>query len=134
MDSLGQDKAPWFWWGCGREQPVGWPLEKGQEKPLKRLTDWRGVEGRPTLLLSCWEGLKLQFTGWLLSWWLTEALKCFLLTHFLLILISSFRRAPTATFHDSKHNIVHVHFDATRGWLLTSGTDKVIKVGGRGWL
>lgn len=39
------------------------------------------------------------------------------------------RRAPTATFHDSKHNIVHVHFDATRGWLLTSGTDKVIKVG-----
>ena len=38
------------------------------------------------------------------------------------------RRAPTATFHDSKHNIVHVHFDATRGWLLTAGTDKVIKV------
>lgn len=45
--------------------------------------------------------------------------------------ISFFRRAPTATFHDSKHNIVHVHFDATRGWLLTSGTDKVIKVGAR---
>lgn len=45
--------------------------------------------------------------------------------------ISFFRRAPTATFHDSKHNIVHVHFDATRGWLLTSGTDKVIKVGVR---
>lgn len=22
-----------------------------------------------------------------------------------------------------------MHFDATRGWLLTSGTDKVIKVG-----
>lgn len=43
----------------------------------------------------------------------------------------SSRRAPTATFHDSKHNIVHVHFDATRGWLLTSGTDKIIKVGGR---
>lgn len=42
---------------------------------------------------------------------------------------ASSRRAPTATFHDSKHNIVHVHFDATRGWLLTSGTDKVIKVG-----
>lgn len=38
------------------------------------------------------------------------------------------RRAPTATFHDSKHHIVHVHFDATRSWLLTSGTDKVIKV------
>lgn len=49
-------------------------------------------------------------------------------------LISFFRRAPTATFHDSKHNIVHVHFDATRGWLLTSGTDKVIKVGARNML
>jgi len=48
--------------------------------------------------------------------------------------ISFFRRAPTATFHDSKHNIVHVHFDATRGWLLTSGTDKVIKVGARALL
>ncbi|KAK2515156.1 Wdfy2 [Columba guinea] len=41
--------------------------------------------------------------------------------------ITDEERAPTATFHDSKHNIVHVHFDATRGWLLTSGTDKVIK-------
>ncbi|TKC51978.1 hypothetical protein EI555_015193, partial [Monodon monoceros] len=40
--------------------------------------------------------------------------------------ITDEERAPTATFHDSKHNIVHVHFDATRGWLLTSGTDKVI--------
>lgn len=49
-------------------------------------------------------------------------------------LIPFFRRAPTATFHDSKHNIVHVHFDATRGWLLTSGTDKVIKVRARRWL
>lgn len=45
------------------------------------------------------------------------------------IVFASSRRAPTATFHDSKHNIVHMHFDATRGWLLTSGTDKVIKVG-----
>lgn len=42
--------------------------------------------------------------------------------------ITEEQRAPTATFHDSKHNIVHVHFDATRGWLLTSGTDKVIKL------
>ncbi|XP_036760744.2 WD repeat and FYVE domain-containing protein 2 isoform X2 [Manis pentadactyla] len=42
--------------------------------------------------------------------------------------ITEEERAPTATFHDSKHNIVHVHFDATRGWLLTSGTDKVIKL------
>ncbi|KAI6078478.1 WD repeat and FYVE domain-containing protein 2 isoform X1 [Aix galericulata] len=45
--------------------------------------------------------------------------------------ITDEERAPTATFHDSKHNIVHVHFDATRGWLLTSGTDKVIKGQGR---
>ncbi|XP_061089846.1 WD repeat and FYVE domain-containing protein 2 isoform X2 [Conger conger] len=37
-------------------------------------------------------------------------------------------RAPTATFHDSKHSIVHVHFEPTRGWLLTSGPDKVIKL------
>ncbi|XP_029426415.1 WD repeat and FYVE domain-containing protein 2 isoform X2 [Nannospalax galili] len=42
--------------------------------------------------------------------------------------ITDEERVPTATFHDSKHNIVHVHFDATRGWLLTSGTDKVIKL------
>ncbi|XP_032150450.1 WD repeat and FYVE domain-containing protein 2 isoform X2 [Cebus imitator] len=42
--------------------------------------------------------------------------------------ITDEERAPTATFHDSKHNIVHVHFDETRGWLLTSGTDKVIKL------
>lgn len=45
-----------------------------------------------------------------------------------MLLCASCRRAPTATFHDSKHNVVHVHFDATRGWLLTSGTDKVMKV------
>ncbi|KAJ8363156.1 hypothetical protein SKAU_G00119870 [Synaphobranchus kaupii] len=37
-------------------------------------------------------------------------------------------RAPTATFHDSKHGILHMHFEPTRGWLLTSGTDKVIKL------
>ncbi|KAJ8246750.1 hypothetical protein GJAV_G00254990 [Gymnothorax javanicus] len=37
-------------------------------------------------------------------------------------------RVPTATFHDGKHNIVHVHFEPTRGWLLTSGADKVIKL------
>jgi len=39
------------------------------------------------------------------------------------------RRAPTATFHDSKHSIIHMQYEPTRGWLLTSGTDKVIKVG-----
>uniref|UniRef100_A0A7M4E2K1 WD repeat and FYVE domain containing 2 n=1 Tax=Crocodylus porosus TaxID=8502 RepID=A0A7M4E2K1_CROPO len=42
--------------------------------------------------------------------------------------ITDEERAPTATFHNSKHSIVHVHFDATKGWLLTSGTDKVIKL------
>ncbi|KAL7991237.1 hypothetical protein Chor_015493 [Crotalus horridus] len=42
--------------------------------------------------------------------------------------ITDEERAPTATFHYSKHNVVHVHFDATRGWLLTSGTDKVMKL------
>lgn len=38
------------------------------------------------------------------------------------------RRAPTATFHDSKHSIIHMQYEPTRGWLLTSGTDKTIKV------
>uniref|UniRef100_A0A8D0BP28 WD repeat and FYVE domain containing 2 n=1 Tax=Salvator merianae TaxID=96440 RepID=A0A8D0BP28_SALMN len=42
--------------------------------------------------------------------------------------ITDEERAPTATFHNSKHNVVHVHFDATRGWMLTSGTDKIIKL------
>uniref|UniRef100_A0A3P8V3F0 WD repeat and FYVE domain containing 2 n=1 Tax=Cynoglossus semilaevis TaxID=244447 RepID=A0A3P8V3F0_CYNSE len=37
-------------------------------------------------------------------------------------------RAPTATFHDSKHNIVYMHYEPTTGNLLTSGSDKVIKV------
>uniref|UniRef100_A0A8C9VGZ4 WD repeat and FYVE domain containing 2 n=1 Tax=Scleropages formosus TaxID=113540 RepID=A0A8C9VGZ4_SCLFO len=37
-------------------------------------------------------------------------------------------RAPTATFHDSKHGIVYMHYEPTRGWLLTSGVDKVIKL------
>uniref|UniRef100_A0A8D0CLW2 WD repeat and FYVE domain containing 2 n=1 Tax=Sander lucioperca TaxID=283035 RepID=A0A8D0CLW2_SANLU len=37
-------------------------------------------------------------------------------------------RAPTATFHDSKHCIVYMHYEPTTGNLLTSGTDKVIKV------
>ncbi|KAL4609088.1 WD repeat and FYVE domain-containing protein 2 isoform X2 [Arapaima gigas] len=37
-------------------------------------------------------------------------------------------RAPTATFHDTKHSIVHMHYEPTRSWLLTSGADKVIKL------
>uniref|UniRef100_A0A669BSC9 WD repeat and FYVE domain containing 2 n=1 Tax=Oreochromis niloticus TaxID=8128 RepID=A0A669BSC9_ORENI len=42
--------------------------------------------------------------------------------------ISDEDRAPTATFHDSKHSIVYMHYEPTTGNLLTSGTDKVIKV------
>uniref|UniRef100_A0A1A7WGV4 WD repeat and FYVE domain containing 2 n=1 Tax=Iconisemion striatum TaxID=60296 RepID=A0A1A7WGV4_9TELE len=37
-------------------------------------------------------------------------------------------RAPTATFHDSKHNVVYMHYEPTTGNLLTSGSDKVIKL------
>lgn len=37
-------------------------------------------------------------------------------------------RAPTATFHDSKHSIVYMHYEPTTGNLLTSGTDKIVKV------
>uniref|UniRef100_A0A673XT28 WD repeat and FYVE domain containing 2 n=1 Tax=Salmo trutta TaxID=8032 RepID=A0A673XT28_SALTR len=37
-------------------------------------------------------------------------------------------RAPTATFHDSKHSIVYMHYEPTTGWLLTSGADKVVKL------
>uniref|UniRef100_A0A8C8C2V6 FYVE-type domain-containing protein n=1 Tax=Oncorhynchus tshawytscha TaxID=74940 RepID=A0A8C8C2V6_ONCTS len=37
-------------------------------------------------------------------------------------------RAPTATFHDSKHSIVYMHYEPTMGWLLTSGADKVVKL------
>ncbi|XP_049585171.1 WD repeat and FYVE domain-containing protein 2 [Syngnathus scovelli] len=37
-------------------------------------------------------------------------------------------RAPTATFHDTKHAIVYLHYDPTTGCLLTSGTDKVVKL------
>ncbi|KAI4889420.1 hypothetical protein NFI96_029977 [Prochilodus magdalenae] len=41
--------------------------------------------------------------------------------------ITDEERAPTATFHDSKHAVVHMHYEPTRSWLLTSGADKVIK-------
>uniref|UniRef100_UPI0009B3040B WD repeat and FYVE domain-containing protein 2 n=1 Tax=Monopterus albus TaxID=43700 RepID=UPI0009B3040B len=37
-------------------------------------------------------------------------------------------RAPTATFHDSKHSIVYMHYEPTTGSLLSSGTDKVVKL------
>uniref|UniRef100_A0AAX7UFH0 FYVE-type domain-containing protein n=1 Tax=Astatotilapia calliptera TaxID=8154 RepID=A0AAX7UFH0_ASTCA len=42
--------------------------------------------------------------------------------------ISDEDRAPTATFHDSKHSIVYMHYEPTTGNLLTSGTDKIVKV------
>ncbi|KAK1903002.1 WD repeat and FYVE domain containing protein 2 [Dissostichus eleginoides] len=37
-------------------------------------------------------------------------------------------RAPTATFHDSKHSVVYMHYEPTTGTLLTSGSDKVVKL------
>ncbi|XP_054643161.1 WD repeat and FYVE domain-containing protein 2 isoform X1 [Dunckerocampus dactyliophorus] len=37
-------------------------------------------------------------------------------------------RAPTATFHDSKHGIVYMHYEPTTGCLLTSGADRIIKL------
>ncbi|XP_024141878.1 WD repeat and FYVE domain-containing protein 2 isoform X1 [Oryzias melastigma] len=37
-------------------------------------------------------------------------------------------RASTTSFHNSEHNIVHMHYEPTIGTLLTSGTDKVIKI------
>uniref|UniRef100_A0AAY4BAC5 FYVE-type domain-containing protein n=1 Tax=Denticeps clupeoides TaxID=299321 RepID=A0AAY4BAC5_9TELE len=42
--------------------------------------------------------------------------------------ITDQERAPTATFHDSKHSVVHVHYEPTRSWLLTSGLDKILKL------
>uniref|UniRef100_A0AAR2KZN8 FYVE-type domain-containing protein n=1 Tax=Pygocentrus nattereri TaxID=42514 RepID=A0AAR2KZN8_PYGNA len=42
--------------------------------------------------------------------------------------ITDEERAPTATFHDSKHAVVHMHYEPTRSWLLTSGADRVIKL------
>lgn len=42
--------------------------------------------------------------------------------------ITDEERAPTATFHDSKHSIIYMQYEPTRSWLLTSGTDKVIKL------
>ncbi|XP_029968611.1 WD repeat and FYVE domain-containing protein 2 [Salarias fasciatus] len=42
--------------------------------------------------------------------------------------ISDEDRAPTATFHDSKHSVVYMHYEPTSGTLLTSGADKVIKL------
>ncbi|XP_035767164.1 WD repeat and FYVE domain-containing protein 2 [Neolamprologus brichardi] len=42
--------------------------------------------------------------------------------------ISDEDRAPTATFHDSKHSIVYMHYEPTTGNLLTSGTDKIVKL------
>lgn len=42
--------------------------------------------------------------------------------------ITEQERAPTATFHDSKHGIVHMHYEPTRSWLLTCGSDRTIKL------
>ncbi|XP_035692990.1 WD repeat and FYVE domain-containing protein 2-like [Branchiostoma floridae] len=42
--------------------------------------------------------------------------------------ISDDERAPMATFHEVKHGVVAIHYDGTRGWLLTCGTDRIIKI------
>uniref|UniRef100_T1J4T5 FYVE-type domain-containing protein n=1 Tax=Strigamia maritima TaxID=126957 RepID=T1J4T5_STRMM len=43
-------------------------------------------------------------------------------------LVTDADRAPMATFHDSRHNIVHMSLDETRSCLLTVGTDRIIKL------
>lgn len=37
-------------------------------------------------------------------------------------------RAPMATFHDAKHQVIHMHLDQTRKILITVGKDRIIKV------
>ena len=49
---------------------------------------------------------------------------------FLLSTVDS--RFPLATFHDVRHNVLHMDFDVTRSLLLTTGNDRVMKVIGVG--
>ncbi|XP_076454179.1 WD repeat and FYVE domain-containing protein 2-like [Babylonia areolata] len=37
-------------------------------------------------------------------------------------------KAPLATFHDIRHNVVHLSLDVTRSLLLTTGKDRVMKI------
>lgn len=128
-------------WGSGREQPGRVvPGLFQQDKPLRCQQTMRcGEPSTPAPLMQerSQSGVYREFAE-LMTYSSIQILISSIensvgentaVTVFADFWISFFRRAPTATFHDSKHNIVHVHFDATRGWLLTSGTDKVIKVG-----
>lgn len=42
--------------------------------------------------------------------------------------ITDEERAPMATFHDVKQNVVSMHIDEVKGQLVTCGTDRVIKL------
>lgn len=37
-------------------------------------------------------------------------------------------RVPLATFYDAKHSVMHIDLDESGCRLLTSGSDRVIKV------
>ncbi len=37
-------------------------------------------------------------------------------------------RTPLAAFHEGKHNIAHMDMDPSRGLMVTSGSDRVVKV------
>ncbi len=39
-------------------------------------------------------------------------------------------KVPLATFHDTKHSVLHMHLDETKKRLLTVGKDRVMKVRG----
>ncbi|KAK7091071.1 WD repeat and FYVE domain-containing protein 2-like [Littorina saxatilis] len=43
-------------------------------------------------------------------------------------LITDEDKAPLATFHDTRHSIVHMALDVTRNLLLTTGKDRVMKI------
>lgn len=47
---------------------------------------------------------------------------------FFIILFLFNRKAPLATFHDVKHQVLYMNLDQTRKRLLTVGRDRVVKV------
>ena len=69
---------------------------------------------RTQMLFLLWRG---NFKKWLL-----------LYTLWLLKIFFFCRRAPLATFHDIKHQVLHMNLDQTRKRLLTVGRDRVVKV------
>lgn len=96
--------------------PDGLRVRGARVWQLPRVHHWRRVGNSHPLCFSCA---------------LNRCALCFVChsckkTASILFIFSS--RAPTATFHDSKHSVVYMHYEATTGNLLTSGTDKVIKV------